>query len=216
MYFCPMKVNLRDIPKTYFLLFTILVFIFGGGLISQWGIKPYFNIIIYSVLFFGTYFSIEEKTGFVKILVIAGMILNFLLLFVDTKAVSVSVFILSALIFTIITLILIRQIARSKEVTAYMLMEAVNGYLLIGIVSVLLNSVAILLDPQSINFSKSPTMSDMIYYSYINLTTIGFGDIAPVTERTRMISIFTGLSGQLYLAVIIALIISKVSNRKDN
>jgi voltage-gated potassium channel len=47
-------------------------------------------------------------------------------------------------------------------------------------------------------------MNKAIYYSFVCLTTTGYGDIAPISELTRMLSILESLTGQLYLAILVA------------
>lgn len=206
---------IRQIPKSSFLLISILIFIFGNFIFEYFHIEGLANIIVYSLIFVGTFFSIENKSKFAKWLLATGLILNLLIVFSSSKSVQVFVFLVSALIFSFITFVLISQIAKTKKVNREVLVEAINGYLLIGVVSVLLNSLVIILNNDAINFQSKPHLSDIIYYSYINLTSIGFGDIAPTGSLARKISIFTGLSAQLYLAIIIALIVGKVSNSKS-
>jgi hypothetical protein len=43
-----------------------------------------------------------------------------------------------------------------------------------------------------------------IYYSFVTLTTLGYGDISPITPEVKTLSILEAVVGQLYLAVILA------------
>ncbi len=43
-----------------------------------------------------------------------------------------------------------------------------------------------------------------IYYSFVTMTTIGFGDVVPTTPLARMCSVVQGISGQIYLTVLVA------------
>jgi len=45
---------------------------------------------------------------------------------------------------------------------------------------------------------------DCMYYSYMTLTTLGYGDIVPMTAHARSVSILEAVSGVLYVAVLIA------------
>jgi hypothetical protein len=148
-------------------------------------------------------------------MLIIGLVFNLFLFISSVKTIQLAIFLVSAMIFTYITFVLIHQIARTKKMDSYILVEAVNGYLLIGLISVILNSLILLVDKNAINFESTPSLSDIIYYSYINLTSIGFGEIVPKSQIARKISIFTGISGQLYLAIIIALIVGKFSSLKS-
>jgi hypothetical protein len=48
-----------------------------------------------------------------------------------------------------------------------------------------------------------------IYFGFVTLTTLGYGDITPDTILARSLSIFTALIGQLYLVIIMAILIGK-------
>lgn len=157
----------------------------------------------------------EKKSNVMKALLFIGLFLNLFIFVSSNKYLQLSVLLISALIFTFIAFVLIGQIAKSKKVNSYILIEAINGYLLIGIIITLLNSLLLLTDNNAINFTTKPNLSDIIYYSYINLTSIGFGDIVPKAQFAKKISIFTGISGQLYLAIIIALIVGKLNTSKQ-
>ncbi len=65
------------------------------------------------------------------------------------------------------------------------------------------------------SFLDGNTRTDeMLYYSYITLMTIGYGDIVPITSIARKATILIGLMGQIYLVVLTAIIIGKYINQK--
>jgi hypothetical protein len=49
-----------------------------------------------------------------------------------------------------------------------------------------------------------PTPSDLLYFSVITLTTVGFGDITPASEVARAVTVVEALTGQLYLVSVVA------------
>ena len=53
------------------------------------------------------------------------------------------------------------------------------------------------------------------YYSFTTLTTLGYGDIAPVSQVARASAVFFSLTAQIYLAVVIALIVGKYVSYSD-
>ncbi len=206
---------IKRITKSSFLLISILIFIFGDFVFEYFKLNNTTTILVYSLLIIATYFSIEKKSLTLNILLSIALFFNLFMVFSDNNTIQIIVFLLSALVFAVITFVLIHQISRTKKISPYVIVEAINGYLLLGVISVLLNSLVILFNSNAISFQGKPHLSDIVYYSYINLTSIGFGDIAPVSAVARKISILTGLSGQLYLAIIIALIVGKISNSKS-
>ncbi len=204
--------HIQKVPKSIYLFISILMFIFAGPLIALTPFKAYINLILYSFIFIATFSVIEKKTTFLKSLLYFGLTQNIVLAFIEGTTTSVISFGISAVIFLIITFILIMQIARSKQINNNVILDAIIGYLLIGVVATLLNSVIIVINPGAINLNGHTNLSTIIYYSYITLTTIGFGDFSPQSSIARSLSIFIGLSGQLYLTIIIAFIVGKVSS----
>ncbi|MEL6393410.1 MAG: potassium channel family protein, partial [Bacteroidota bacterium] len=50
---------------------------------------------------------------------------------------------------------------------------------------------------------------DLIYYSFITLTTVGYGDIVPTNQIIKSVSIIIAITGQIYLTFVVAIIIGK-------
>jgi len=55
---------------------------------------------------------------------------------------------------------------------------------------------------------------DYIYFSFVTMTTVGYGDITPVSDLVRMLAVTQALLGQLYLVTVVALLIGRVQPRK--
>jgi len=51
--------------------------------------------------------------------------------------------------------------------------------------------------------------NDLIYYSFVTLTTVGYGDITPANSLTKSLTILEAIIGQLYLTVLVALLVGK-------
>lgn len=121
-------------------------------------------------------------------------------------------FAFTIVVFISATVILISQIVKSKKVDAKLVLETLIAYLLIGIMFSLTTSLIYSINPNSYNIENG-TFSESIYFSFVTLTTIGYGDIMPQTDIAKMASVFFGLCGQLYLTIVVALIIGKYLNK---
>ena len=55
---------------------------------------------------------------------------------------------------------------------------------------------------------ESGTFGELLYFSYITLTTVGYGDLVPTHSITRSLAAFEALTGQLYLAVLLARLVA--------
>jgi len=205
---------LLKIPRSTYLLISILLFVFINPLIVESKYHQFANIFSYSIIFFSTNFAIKNRTIFIKSLLYIGIFLQFVLLFSEDSTFILLGFIFSGIVFTIVTTLLILQIARTKDINLEIIIEAVSGYLLIGIVATILNSILLLFNSEAISFNNSQDIGDTIYFSFVTLTTIGYGEILPISPMARNISLITGITGQLYLTIIIAVIVGKVSSTK--
>ena len=59
-------------------------------------------------------------------------------------------------------------------------------------------------------------MYNFIYYSYVTMTSLGYGDIIPVTKQSQAVALLLIMTGQLYLAVIIAINVSKFLQKSSS
>jgi hypothetical protein len=103
---------------------------------------------------------------------------------------------------------LVSQIFKSKIITLNVVLGAFTGYIMIGIIGYFIFRLIFILDPSSFSLTLDSTQ-ELIYFTFITLTTIGYGDISPLSESARNFAIILGLVGQFYNTVIIAIIIGK-------
>jgi hypothetical protein len=110
----------------------------------------------------------------------------------------------------VITVVLLAQVFRSGPVTSYRVQGAIAVYLVFGVGWAHAYHITELLHPGSFNSTAGPITSvvDWAYYSYITLSTVGYGDITPVRPIARTLSTGEALTGQLYLAVLIARLVA--------
>jgi hypothetical protein len=113
--------------------------------------------------------------------------------------------------FLIVTGALIYQVAKSARVSLDIIVGAINGYLLLGLVGGVLAGIIDGFFPGAFGFTPQihVGISKYLYYSYITLATVGYGDITPVVPIAQLLSVVLGVSGQLYIATIIAILIGK-------
>jgi voltage-gated potassium channel Kch len=87
---------------------------------------------------------------------------------------------------------------------------AIVLYLLIGLIAAFAYAALYGINPGA--FSKLPAgnrdISDWLYFSFVTLTTVGYGDITPIARSARAIAMLEALVGQLYPAIIIARFVS--------
>lgn len=116
--------------------------------------------------------------------------------------------------------LLLRFLFREQRITFEVIAASLCGYLLLGVLWANVYSMLAYLDPDSFAFPSLVELSVSIepvnlhfgtersgtalYFSYVTLTTLGYGDIVPVTAASRMLCTIEAITGQLYLAVLVA------------
>lgn len=98
-----------------------------------------------------------------------------------------------------------RTIFKSGPITRSRLMAALCFYLLMGLWWAQLYVVVLRIDPGAIsNVHSGATTAEMIYFSFVTLTTLGYGDSVPVSMFARSLAILEALTGVLFMGTLIA------------
>lgn len=126
----------------------------------------------------------------------------------------------SYIIFLILTISLaIRQVVRSGPINANRVIGVICIYLLLGLIwslfYVLINMF--IPDSFSIQIGGSPfeQAQPFLYYSFVTLTTLGYGDISPLGETARAMSTIEAILGQFYIAILVAGAVATFIARKN-
>ena len=104
----------------------------------------------------------------------------------------------------------LRAVLRQKEITPEVISMSISTYLLLGLTCGMLYIVLYDLQPNSFSFgavapaSQQQAIPVLIYFSLTTLSTIGFGDITPITLQARYMAVAEGITGQFYLAILVA------------
>jgi hypothetical protein len=115
-------------------------------------------------------------------------------------------------------LIVAARAYRPGPVTSHRIQGAIAVLLLLGLVWA--NAYALLYHLRPGAFSgavgNAPGALTWIYYSFVTLTTMGYGDITPVHPAARSLAIAEAVSGQLYIAVTLARLMALHVSARDN
>ena len=117
------------------------------------------------------------------------------------------------LFFTSVAVWTVWHLMRAERVTTETLVGAVSGYLLLGIAFAFLFEAVETLQPGAHNLGSvgdavSPVFPDIFYFSFVTLTTIGYGDVSPASDGARLLAIVEGVTGQFYIAAVVARLVS--------
>ena len=129
----------------------------------------------------------------------------------DHRALSEMVLGIWTLIGLLSALAALRFAIGATQVDAEHLYAALSAYLLAGIYVGLLYWVLEQIKPGTFSFTGEFSQASAIYFSFVTLATLGYGDIVPRADVARGIAVVEGVGGQLFLAVLVARLVSLYS-----
>ena len=202
-----------------FLLLSLLILVLFFPLIAEK------TKLVGEILFIGvvlaSIFSLNFAEKIRKILMVTGgstIILLLISSFADHRVWLLISFFNMFVYQICIIFFIIRHVSRSPEVNGTIILNAVNGYVLIGFLGALLLTMAEIaelyifgINTPLINYAGDalPRFHDYLYFSYVTVTTLGYGDITPANSLGKSIVILIAISGQLYLTVLVAMLVGK-------
>ena len=133
-------------------------------------------------------------------------------------AVPMLIFTILFLVFTLVSLS--RAVLRAERVTHDAIYGGLRVYLLMAIAWAAAYLLLVTIHPGAIlmDAARHPNHRmdwfDCVFYSFVTLTSLGYGDIVPMTAQARSLSILEAVSGIMYVAVLIARLVGLHSARK--
>jgi len=178
------------------------------------------NVMLTAVLFTAVY-AVSERTRQWMVALLLG-VPWFIALWIDHVgadhigadhlAVAVLGPALGALFLGYVTQVLLRHVIQADRVDAEMIYGAIAGYLLLGVIWAMLYTVVETLQPGSFTLTgtgEAPRpWDDLLYYSFVTLTTLGYGDVLPLSSRARSLAVLEAVTGVFYVAVLVARLMS--------
>ena len=162
------------------------------------------------------YATTRDYRLFVTGAVLAGVSLtfNWLVFFVPSTLMETLCFGSGAVFYLFVTLNILFHVARQETITADIVSGGICTYLLTGVVWTWIYSLIDTLQPGS--FASSHTEApgelpwhELLYFSYVTLTTLGYGDITPVSKAARSFSVLEAIAGTLLVAVLISRVVGQ-------
>jgi hypothetical protein len=113
----------------------------------------------------------------------------------------------------LLTGVVLVQAFRAGPITWHRIQGAVAAYLLLGLTWAFAYELVLLqvpgaFQPADLGGAKGPVMINLVYFSFVTLTTVGYGDITPAHPIVRSLANLESLIGQLYPAILIGRLVS--------
>jgi hypothetical protein len=166
------------------------------------------------ILLSGVYAASEKPHHrFIALVLGAPLIIGYILgEFVDTKRDTSTIGLTYGIpFFVYLTYRMLMYVVRAKRVSASELYCAATVYLLFGFTWAGIYGLVEFLWPGSFsNLGATPDVAwdQLFYYSFVTLTTLGYGDITPQSELARHLAVLQALTGVLSLSFLVARIVS--------
>ncbi len=212
--------RLRDADDSFGLvLIAILVTLIVIGIVSTYPA----GAIIISILFLGIFFLTLLTSGVPRrTIIILTVIIPFVLAVggaataseVGSRVGSLSLIVAAGLVIACVFFIF-RRINQHVYISRQTIFGSLCVYLFGALLfSMVYRIIAAMSGEPFFVQTDHPSTLDYIYFSFISMATVGFGDFTPATDVGKMGVIVEAIIGQLYLVVVVALFISRIGRRR--
>ena len=206
--------------------YSLFIFLFLFILLPPFLIHlPYLSFIIYIILSLIVLncvvilFEGRGKSEYGVIALLISLVFIWLSLAQDWQNTFLQVIrmVVLMLLFKFTLFRMIKEILWIKQVTAKVIFSAIGAYLLLGIIGTFLFEIVELMYPNS--FTKSEVFTGFygeIYFSFVTISTLGYGDITPLTPQGQSVAIIMAVAGQLFIAILMAMLVGKfLADKQD-
>ncbi len=210
----------------FWLLLALLVFLIGVPVADELVIvsRPVIRALAFSCLVVIGIWSLRGSGRPFAVgiaFVIAGIVLNVLAVnlaspvYLYASFAALFGFLLVAISFTL------KQVATETDISPNRLVGAVCVYLLLGVIWAVAYTMLEMISPGSFG-GFTPLQgrgwdSEWLYFSFVTMTTLGYGDILPISATARALAYMQAVFGQLYFAILVAGLVSAlISSRQSN
>lgn len=152
--------------------------------------------------------------------VVVGIIFSILAFLRENEALRIISMVFLFAFLLLVTVSAMRKVAVGHDLNANRIVGAICIYLLLGVMWSIAYSLVEFFQPGSFSGLTelvSPSWNpDWVYYSFVTITTLGYGDVTPVTQTARSLSLAEAIVGQFYVAVLVAGLVSAYMSAKQN
>jgi voltage-gated potassium channel len=211
----------RSKERFLILICLILGLIVLVPILKRFAALRIFLDIFITAIYISMVYTVSHKKGHIYIgalLAIAMLISLWLQYFLQNDMVFAIGRVSGILLFIMVITNLLAFIFKSEDVAIEVIYAAMLVYLLMALMWSFAYGLLELINSASFNVTLSPDQGyqmRFIYYSFVTITTLGYGDITPATDLASSFSILEAVVGQLYLVVVVAWLVGMHASSKS-
>lgn len=155
------------------------------------------------------------RRGAVITVIVSGGIAVLATTFGDEQISTIAISAMCVLLVAATLAAILRRVAEHPRIDLATVGGALSVYLLLGLLFFFVYSlVAAVNDGAFFVQTSTPSALDFVYFSFITLSTTGYGDFTPGTDLGRMLAVMEAITGQLYLVSAVALVIGNLGRER--
>lgn len=207
-------------------LFSIAALLFLEPLVPDPVISYYISLVLFTLILITGVYAVRGKRRHLihsLVLLLPTLVLFWLQVPTDNEFYIIIARTSPVLLFSYISVLIFMDVLTTRQVNADMIAGGVSVYLMMGLIFGLIYQAHFLLDPGTFSVSESLEVANVdetntlylfTYFSFVTMTTLGYGDISPLALHTRNLVQIETLAGQMYVAIFIARLVSiQTANR---
>lgn len=204
-------------PELLFFISLLALFFVPFILNMEGGLISYF---FYSIFILSLYFLIYKETN-KRMQRYFGIFLLFALgvFWLQFFGVSLSMYLEYAIQIVIMSIsfyYIFKNIFTSANINLNTLISAVSGYLLIGIAMGIVVFIFQIFNTDNFSFGKEIATHEAYYFSFVTMSTLGYGDVVPLSTTAKGLTILITLIGQFYMVIVMGIIVGKLVASRNN
>jgi hypothetical protein len=175
------------------------------------GLAALVTPILFTVVLLSSLSAVANNPRHVKLgafLAVPGCILIVITSFADLPSLTIVAETVALLFLSYVAVLILAFVLRARQVDLGIVLGSVCVYLLVALMYANVYHLIERAAPGSFAFPDGAAArgmeSALQYFSFVTITTLGYGDIQPVTRLARMVSVLEAVIGQLYLVILVA------------
>ncbi|MEE8294824.1 MAG: ion channel [Sphingomonadales bacterium] len=210
----------NQVPYQGVLLSFVFLMLLPGLVEGHFWANRIFDLSFFSILIFGAYAAKANKRIFTLLIGLAlfAAVLRAFIWFVDEPSYGFAFLIVAGLFLIILLAEMARHVFRSNKIDANIIYGSLCIYFFFGTLFAVIYMLLAAINGSSFSFPLeiiagpggeeiTQNLKTFFYFSFVTQTTLGYGDITPVLPLAKNLAILQAITGQMYIAILVARLI---------